>query len=265
MVYSWWAAVDAESQIRGASYPCRVEGRVALRLFYANFLGNASVPLYRRSVLERVGGYDPGLRARGAEGCEDWDLSLRVAVRSETGVAPGHLTGYRRAAGSMSGDVETMARSYEAIVTWVRAAWGDVPPAVFRWSRANFACYLASQCQRAGRYDEMVRWTLRALRHDPALLVSRATHRSLGLALARGFGADRLVAAVRDRRPTRTLALDDLAATLAETPWGSPWDGSTKPFDRVRARRWRCLDATTNGAGAVARLPVELAALSDAL
>ncbi len=241
MVYSWWTAIDEASVVRGTSSRCRAEGHLALCLFYANFLGNASVPLYRRSIVERVGGYDPELRARGAQGCEDWDLSLRVAACSEVGVAPGHFTGYRRAAGSMSGDVAAMARSYNAIVQWVRANWKDVPPEVYRWSRANFASYLASQCQRAGQYGEAARWTAEALRNDSALLLSRPTYRALALALASAAGADRLIGAVRQRR-AHPLAPAPLARDEKDrvgAPCASPWDDSTRLYDRVRARRWR--------------------------
>ena len=213
MVYSWWAAIDEASRVRGTSFPCRAEGRVALCLFYANFLGNASVPLYRRSVLERVGGYDEGLRERGAQGCEDWDLSLRVAAASEVGVAPGHLVGYRRAPGSMSGDVSAMARSYDAIVEGVRATWADVPAVLYAWSRANFATYLASQCQRAGRYDAMARWAAEALRNDPALVLSALPYRAAALASAHWLGGGPLPR--RDRRLRGGLARSSPPAAAA--------------------------------------------------
>ena len=69
----------------------------------------------RRDLVLEAGGYDASLRARKAQGCEDWKLYLLLAERSHFALVPDHLVGYRQAATAMSGDVGQMLRS-DAIV-----------------------------------------------------------------------------------------------------------------------------------------------------
>ena len=242
MVYSWWVSIDETETIRGSSFPCRVEGNVALCLLYSNFIGNASVPLYRRSAIERVGGYDPALRAQGAQGCEDWDLSLRVAARYDTGVAPGHHVGYRQVPGTMSTDVAMMARSYYAVIDRVRSAWPRVPQKVFRWSEANFASYLASKSYENGEYASAVRWMTLGLRVDPAFVLAPYAHRLVARSLARLGGGQWLDRVIESRRvPPHRYTLEQVDAEWIGTEWTTPWARSDKPFDRIRTDRWKRL------------------------
>ena len=240
MVYSWWVGIDQGGQIRSSSFPCRAEGSVALGLLYANFIGNASVPLYRRDAVVEVGGYDASLRARGAQGCEDWDLSLRVAARHDTGVAPGHLVGYRQGMVTMSSDVATMARSYYAVVGRLRREWRGVPPEVFEWSDANFALYLAAQSYAAGRYRDAARWVEHALRTDWAFALAPYSWRLLSRALARIGGGGPLDRLLKGRQPAEGVvySLTTIEAQWAGSRSTAPWTRSRKPFDAVRTRRW---------------------------
>jgi hypothetical protein len=65
----------------------------------------------------RAGGYDPSLRARGAQGCEDWQLYIRLAEIGNFAVVKSPLTGYRDAARSMSSDIAQMLRSYDLVMS----------------------------------------------------------------------------------------------------------------------------------------------------
>lgn len=244
MVYSWWVRIDERGVIRGSSFPCRLEGDVPLPLFYVNFVGNASVPLYRRSAVERAGGYDAGLRARGAQGCEDWDLSLRVAAHNRTGVSPGHHTGYRQVPGSMSSLVGTMARSYYEVVAWVRESWRGVPEEVFRWSEANFASYLAAQSYAAGRFASAARWSCTALARDPSLALSPYTPTTLAKSALFAAAGERFYHAVRRDRPSPSYTMEEVEAEWVESEFYSPWRDSSKPYDRLRKRRWERVCAT---------------------
>ena len=242
MVYSWWVSVDETATIRGSSFPCRAEGNVALSLLYVNFIGNASVPLFRRDAVEQVGGYDASLRARDAQGCEDWDLSLRVAARYDTGVAPGHHVGYRQRPGSMSMNVAEMARSYDAVVDRLKREWSGVPASAYRWSEGNFASYLASQSYAGGRYAEALRWATHGLRVDPAYALAPYTHRLIARSAARMVGGEPLARLIRQRRgPRPEFTLSEVDAEWMSSQWPMPWARSAKPFDRVRTRRWNRL------------------------
>ena len=244
MVYSWWVSVDEGGRIRGSSFPTRIEGAVALNLFYVNFIGGASIPLYRRAALEEVGGYVSDLGTGSAQGCEDWDLSLRVAARYDTGLAPGHFVRYRVLSDSMSHDTASMARSYDAVVGRVRAGWRGVPPAVFRWSEANFTSYLAGTCYGSGQFADALRWTAQTLRSDPSFALYPRMPRTLARAAALLAGGDRLYDWVRARRAERpTYTREEIEEEWSGTAFTAPWRSSWKPFDRIRIGRWERLRA----------------------
>jgi glycosyltransferase involved in cell wall biosynthesis len=116
VVYNWYAAIDDDSRITGLSYACHWQGAVFMEVLQHNFIGNASTPLMRREAVLACGGYDPGLRAQQAEGCEDFKLYLALAKSYRYGVAPGYLTGYRTSSGNMSSNVLKMLRSFELVV-----------------------------------------------------------------------------------------------------------------------------------------------------
>lgn len=113
LAYTWSALIDEESRVYSLWHRPTHEGEVFGELCRANFVGNGSCTLMRREAFEAVGGYDPSLRARGAQGCEDLMIYLRIAERYEFRVVRQHLTGYRVTAANMSSDALRMLRSCE--------------------------------------------------------------------------------------------------------------------------------------------------------
>ena len=77
--YCWCISVNEKSQVLGVGPKWDLDGEVYQPLVLRNFIGNASVPLFRRDYLQKIGGYNADLRARKAQGCEDWDICLRLA------------------------------------------------------------------------------------------------------------------------------------------------------------------------------------------
>ncbi len=74
LVYAWSANIDECGKVVSLDKRPSFSGDVLSVLCYGNFVGNGSTALVRKCVLERLGGYDPSLRARQAQGCEDWSL-----------------------------------------------------------------------------------------------------------------------------------------------------------------------------------------------
>lgn len=251
MVYSWMVVIDEASRVVGGAFPCHAEGDLYLPLVYVNFLGCASVPLFRRAALDVVGDYDATLHERGGQGCEDWDLSLRVAAEYNVGCAPGHLIGYRDGPTSMSHHIETMARSYDLVIDRVKRERPGVPDDVLRWSNSNFRGYLASQSFAAGRYGLALRLLADASAADPVSLtgtyaVKLATRSIVGAigAAAQGgaLGALGLEARARAGWGERHLTtLDAVERDWAARGTAMPWADSARPADRIRSRRWRRL------------------------
>jgi hypothetical protein len=175
LVYSWWVWMDDGGAALDASPRWRIEGQVEDALLQINFIGCASIPLFRRAVLLEAGGYDETL----GQGCDDWDATLRVAERTRVAVVPAVLVGYRRRPDSLSADTDQMLRSYQALMTRVRRRRPSLDPAVARRSVDQFALYLASVSFRSGSYAKAVSWGLRSLRSTIALEVLPAAARVL--------------------------------------------------------------------------------------
>jgi glycosyltransferase involved in cell wall biosynthesis len=111
LVYCWSAPIDPEGRIIGWGDTPAHFGDVLGQLCYGNFIGNGSAALMRKSAVQAAGGFDPSLRARRAQGCEDWRLYLLIAERHHVALVADQLTGYRQVPGAMSCDVEQMLRS----------------------------------------------------------------------------------------------------------------------------------------------------------
>jgi len=244
MVYSWWVAVNEEGGVTGATTPLCIEGNVHECLVWVNFIGAASIPVFRRAALEQVGLYDPTLRARGGQGCEDWDLTLRVAEHFDVGVVPAYLTEYRVVVGSMSFNCDSMARSYDLVMEAQRARRPDLPGRLLRWSRGNFQGYLANMSYTSGRYREALGWSLRSIQNDPSTLLGTWTPRlslktlvryAAQSAHQRGLLSNRLASRLltSDPVPVTTLA----TVSEAAVPQASPWE-SNRPYALIRRRRW---------------------------
>jgi O-antigen/teichoic acid export membrane protein/glycosyltransferase involved in cell wall biosynthesis len=164
LVYCWWDVLDRWGRHIARSHPWRREGRVAEALLAMNFVGNASVPLFRRACIDVVGPYDPAFHAARGQGCEDWDLALRISEHFDVGVVPERLVGYRQVAGSMSDHAAAMIRSHELMLDKVVSRRPYVPPPALRWSRGQLHGYLVMASLRTGAYRNAAGRLLRAVR-----------------------------------------------------------------------------------------------------
>ena len=151
LIYCWSISIDLEDYIiRRFSNKYLIsfnspEGNVLQALIYRNFIGNSSSPLITRSCLEKVGLYNYHLHQQNAQGCEDWDLYLKIAEHYEFAVVPEFLVGYRGLPNSMSSNVNTMEKSYKLVFSNFQNRHPEVPPWVYRYSYSNFYVYLVGK------------------------------------------------------------------------------------------------------------------------
>ncbi|SDW99348.1 glycosyltransferase family 2 protein [Thiocapsa roseopersicina] len=224
LVYSPWITIDESGA--GIS-PCmdrdRFEGIVWLQLMLGNFLGSASTCLIKVACLRKIGLYDEEYFVQRAQGCEDWDLYLRIARRFRLLCQPDCLIAYRQVRGSMSVDVEQMMRSYERMMSKVGHPGVAFPKQVHRWSRAAYLLYLADRAALARRVGLTARLLLRVIALDPV----RVLDPRVGRTLARSLLAD-----LRSRVP----APDPAPATSSEL-WNEATPLSTRPIP-ARAIVW---------------------------
>ncbi len=112
LVYCWFAVIDGRSVVTEDKFCPEWQGEVFDRLMLSNFIGNGSSILVRRQAFADAGGFEPGLRAATAQGCEDYLFACRVAEKHLFALVPDHLVGYRYLPDNMSSDMARMLRSW---------------------------------------------------------------------------------------------------------------------------------------------------------
>ncbi|MFP5270927.1 glycosyltransferase family 2 protein [Coleofasciculus sp.] len=173
LVYAWSVEIDEEDFISGGFHSYNYEGEVYGILVYRNFLGNASAALIRRSCIEKVGDYNCDLRLQEAQGCEDWDLYLRIAECYQVRVVPEFLIGYRQLTNSMSRNYQSMAKSQSLVLEAVQKRHPEIPAAVYQWSISNFYMYLAHQSSKDGNPSIALYWLYKAWQFDVSMTLIR--------------------------------------------------------------------------------------------
>lgn len=172
LVYAWQVRINEEDIILGPvdiqSYEdfSSVEGNVLPVLVYCNFLGSASTPLIRRSCLKQVGVYNTLLKARDAQGCEDWDIYLRIAEQFEFRVVREFLIGYRQVESSMSRNVKAMAKSIDLVMSDLRPKHPEIPDYLYELSASNSAFYLSGMSEKCGDYASALIFALKGIIFD---------------------------------------------------------------------------------------------------
>lgn len=236
LVYGWWSWIDADGRFLDRSPRWHEQGWVLERLVEINFIGNASVPLFTREALLRQGGYDARLRDLDAQGCEDWDLALKVAEHHRVAVVPEILVGYRRHRSSMSGGCDAMWASGCRVLDELAARQPGLPASLLRAGRGQFALHLAGVSFWSGRGLQACRWACKSRAWSTLAQITPSVLALLWRHLA---------------RPRRADAAQHAAATgfnAAALP------GPQMPYDRILSRRWACR-AASNASAAPSKIP----------
>jgi glycosyltransferase involved in cell wall biosynthesis len=188
MVYSWSIDIDETNAITGGFCASTVDGNAYVPMIYTNFLGNASSPLIRRECFEQVGDYNTQLRSLNAQGCEDWDLYLRIAEQYQVRVVPELLVCYRQSASSMSTNPETMRRSFEVMMQDVQQRHPEIPLKLFDWATSHYYCGLAERSLSRGDSDQALAYLLKAVQLDYLPLLYPGRYRLFLLSLLHRLG-----------------------------------------------------------------------------
>ncbi|MCP5432738.1 MAG: glycosyltransferase family 2 protein [Alphaproteobacteria bacterium] len=197
LAYNWYRRVNERGEVTHPSANPVVEGVVLHRHLAWNFVSNGSTPLMRKSALAGLG-YDPALQRAGNQGCEDYLLQLRLAMRTRFVCVPAFLTGYRKAAGAMSSQVARMIRShiqmYEILLPELPAS----AHGIVRRELARLHIELVRNRARRGEWRDAGAALRRAFAESPS-----GARRSLVREAAATVGAARrtLGAGTGDRRP----------------------------------------------------------------
>ena len=178
LVYCWSTLINENNQLIDRSPPCRLAGRLRHAIVLANLLGNASVPLFRASALKTVGLYLTRVEQGGVQGCEDWDLALRIAELFPVQVVPEYLVAYRQNGSSMSLNVEGMSASFAVFIRRARQRNSDLPAAAFRWSGGYFYLYMADKCFAWRDYNRCLRYLKLTVFSNPVLFLKAGIYKT---------------------------------------------------------------------------------------
>ncbi len=183
LCYTWFVNIDAGGAILGPGLRPSDQGNVLAALCQYNFVGNGSSMLVRRTALARIGWFDESLRARGAQGCEDYDLLLRVAEKYKFALVADHLVGYRSSAGTMSGNQVRMVRSWRLVAELAARRRPDLAP-LLATGRTNYAVFLITgallrgraimAAKLAGEFDMPLRRLARPLARELLIRIGQA-------------------------------------------------------------------------------------------
>jgi glycosyltransferase involved in cell wall biosynthesis len=243
LIYCWSVNINEKSEIlhfkgKKDCNPYSVEGKVYLPLLYLNFLGNGSVPLIRRSCFEKVGGYNCQLREQNAQGCEDWDLYLRIAQSYEFKLVPDFLMGYRQVTGSMGRNCFSMGRSYELVMAEVQSKLPTLPKKIYSWSGGYFYSYLVGQSCSGNDPIPTLFCIYRGILFDWALMLRPGLYRlflscCFRLVVITLTGINYTDAQQKITSKSQITTLEDIRTNI-QAFLNPTW----KPYDQIIFHRW---------------------------
>lgn len=252
LVYVWSQRIDESGAAVGDCSGRRNEGSVYLLLLIGNFIGNSSSPLIRRECFETVKGYDESFWQFDAQGCEDWDLYLRIAEQYRFSVIPDCLVKYRQTTDSMSSNTEKMEKSHRLLLNSVRRRHLSISKFIYRWSTSAYLLYVANICTRGAEPGKGLACLVKAAYLDPAVMLNTHFHRLLIKNVARVLGMS-----VRKQRlqTPGTSARDN-----SEDAFGTLW---TRLRNKRRAQLLKLQHVLSLDAGATPRLPSSVSKTAD--
>jgi glycosyltransferase involved in cell wall biosynthesis len=168
--------IDQDGSPAGMPEQQHAGGDQFVALLRSNYIWTPGVVLYRRSILDAVGGFDPAARASA-----DYELNIRIASRFPIGCHHQVVLEYRRHAANMSTDLGLMLQSALGVRLaqrdrvlgdpLVRQAWKDGMEIV----KADFGRRLVRQVSEdlraSGRRLRAVKGLACLLRYYPAGLL----------------------------------------------------------------------------------------------
>jgi glycosyltransferase involved in cell wall biosynthesis len=172
MTYVWSVDIDENDCLTGNVRVSAYTGNVYPALFYFNVVGNGSACLIRRSCFDQVGGYSPEFRAQQAQGCEDWDLYLRITKHYHVALIPELLVGYRQVDGSMSTHSTVMNKSRELVFYKNSRQYPKVYREVSRWVSSISHIYALSQYLQDQQDEQAWDCLKQALQADPLIVLT---------------------------------------------------------------------------------------------
>lgn len=179
--------IDEQGLPAGTPAQSHADGNQFVALLRSNYIWTPGAVMYRRQVLDEVGGFDPA-----ALGSADYDLNIRIAGRFAIGCHHRVVLEYRQHGANMSADLAFMLRSALRVRMAQRERAAADPLSRDAWQagidivKADYGRRLALQVRAdlraAGRRRRAIRGIGYLLRYYPAglleVVAGRAASRS---------------------------------------------------------------------------------------
>jgi glycosyltransferase involved in cell wall biosynthesis len=117
-----------------------------------NWVGCGSAAVFRRDAVLSVGGYDESLRARNAQGAEDWKLVLRLASKAPGVAINDSLIGYRVSSAGMSKNLEPMMKSVLLVIEDMRRSGPRIGLSDYWAARSSMLIWLVPRWIEIGEW-----------------------------------------------------------------------------------------------------------------
>jgi len=167
LVHCGYIEVDSDGK-PGQIHVDGMSGQVAIELLRYRrpvILGGGSAAIVRRSIFDRIGGFDPNVSP-----AEDWEFYYRCARICKVGFVAEILMKYREHQSNAHLNIRRMEK---AILGAFDKSFSEPTPEL---QSIRNACYgkihsvLAGSYFRAGQYGDFLKHALRSLRLSPAIL-----------------------------------------------------------------------------------------------
>lgn len=189
LAYSWSRRIDADDLVFPGSISPRLDGWLFYRHLGWNFIYNGSTPLIHKDAGDQLF-YDPILHDKGWQGCEDYLIQLRLAQTHRFVCAPGFLVGYRLLEGSMSRNVERMARSHLLMLDQLEESLDAPAHWIATQERGRLHTELAMRFARLGQWGGCVANLWTAMGENPRDVVRAVLRKAKWLMNGQFFDAD---------------------------------------------------------------------------
>jgi glycosyltransferase involved in cell wall biosynthesis len=242
LVYTFVRYVDGSGRIVRDAAPQQITGPALCQCLYNGIIGGGSSAVFRRSILDSVGGYDESLAV-----WEDLMFHLKVAAAGSIAAVPEYLTAYRLRLESSSADLKRSLESWRLARRRIRAEFSEVPAFVHRWSDARRLLELAEGFAFEKDYVVSARLFAASIARDPV-----RTAAFLGYRLNRRLSGNRRP--LRRAGPLFTDACVTTDYSLSEFDAGleGAW---LRALDASRERLLRSIDRKIAETGSFKRLP----------
>lgn len=167
--YAWSLDVDKSGRLSGGYHASKIQGDVYNTLISTNFPVSTSCCLIDRRCFDEIGSFNSEFFAQGAQGCEDWDLIVRIAQGFGFRALNEFLVLNR--IDSTPVDCERLAASQQLMLEEAELEQPDMPRFFGRISACVFNTYLASLCISRKNFSDGLRWLKDALFAQPLVFL----------------------------------------------------------------------------------------------